>query len=130
MPQILVDTNIFIAVLTDEEERHADAEQLLNADHDLTTTLLNLMEIRSVLSHKKHVKRAEIENTIEDLQTSIDVIIPDSQDALTANRLQEETYLYPLDSLLLAVAENAGIRLASFDAELLEHGASAPSECL
>jgi len=50
--RLLVDTNVFIASLTDESDRGETATELLNADHEFTTTVLNLMELRSVLKEK------------------------------------------------------------------------------
>lgn len=48
--KVFLDTNILIAALTDEPERGEMATELLNEDIDFYTSLLNLMELRTVLS--------------------------------------------------------------------------------
>lgn len=47
-----VDTNVLVAVVTTEDERAEAAVTVLN-DHEAYTSVLNLMELRSVLSKKK-----------------------------------------------------------------------------
>lgn len=128
--KVFVDSNIFIAVLTDEEERFEEAKNLLNSEHEIVTSMLNLMEIRSVLSKKKKHKRAEIEKVEKDIVEMTDIIIPDSSDFLEANQIQEETFAYPMDSLIMALAKNSDAELASFDRELTELGAKTPEEIL
>ncbi|MEF8821542.1 MAG: type II toxin-antitoxin system VapC family toxin [Halovenus sp.] len=51
--RLFVDTNIFVANLVDEPGRSQAATDLLDSDHDLHTSLLNLMELRTVLVKKK-----------------------------------------------------------------------------
>jgi len=128
--KIFVDTNILVAVLTEEENRFSEAKQLLNSDHQILTSMLNLMEVRSVLSKKKNHERQEIEEVEEDIVELADIIIPDSSDFLKANKLQRESYAYPMDSLITALAENSNTVLASFDKEMIENGAKTPKEIL
>jgi predicted nucleic acid-binding protein len=128
--KIFVDTNILVAVLTEEENRFAEAKQLLNSDHQILTSMLNLMEVRSVLSKKKNHERQEIEEVEEDIVKLADIIIPDSSDFLKANKLQRENYAYPMDSLITALAENSDAELVSFDKEIIENGAKPPKEIL
>jgi len=54
--KVFVDTNVFIASLTDEPARGDTATQLLNEDHEFCTSILNLMEMRSVMTKKKQVE--------------------------------------------------------------------------
>lgn len=49
---------------------------------------------------------------------------------LAANRLQEETLLYPMDRLVPACANGQNATLTTFDSELLDAGAVPPSELL
>lgn len=128
--KIFVDTNILVAVLTEEDEKFSDAKELLNSDHQILTSLLNLMEVRTVLSKKKNHERQEIEEVEKDIVELADIIIPDSSDSLNANKLQRENYAYPMDSLIMAIAENSGAELASFDGELIENGAKSPEELI
>ena len=52
-----VDTNVFVASLTDEPGRGEEATEFLDGDHDFYTSILNLMELRTVLTKKKQVKQ-------------------------------------------------------------------------
>ncbi|MDS0297866.1 type II toxin-antitoxin system VapC family toxin [Halogeometricum sp. S1BR25-6] len=54
--KFFIDTNVFIASLTDEPSRGEIATRLLNGDHEFCTSILNLMEIRSVMTKKKRVE--------------------------------------------------------------------------
>lgn len=49
---------------------------------------------------------------------------------IAANQLQREELLYPIDCLLLAVARAHDADLVTFDAELQDAGALAPSDVL
>lgn len=51
-----VDTNVLVAVLTKDDERVDTATELLNT-HEPYTSVLNLMELRSVLTKKKRFDR-------------------------------------------------------------------------
>jgi predicted nucleic acid-binding protein len=55
--KVFADTNVFTASITDEPSRGDVATELLNEDHDFCTSILNLMEIRSVLTKKKRVEQ-------------------------------------------------------------------------
>jgi predicted nucleic acid-binding protein len=46
--KVFVDTNVFVASLTDEPERDSVATSFLDEDHEFYTSLLNLMELRTV----------------------------------------------------------------------------------
>lgn len=51
--RLFLDTNVFIAAVTDEPETGAVAAEVLDADHDFFTSTMNLMELRSVLTKKQ-----------------------------------------------------------------------------
>ncbi|WP_436900284.1 type II toxin-antitoxin system VapC family toxin [Halovenus halobia] len=53
MTKVFVDTNVFVASLTDEPSRGETATELLNQEHEFCTSILNLIELRSVLTKKK-----------------------------------------------------------------------------
>lgn len=127
---VFVDTNVFIASITDEPERGRTATTLLNRDHEFQTSLLNLMEVRSVLSKKKRTERGRIETLEDEILRHVDLVVPDTADMLAANRLQEETLLYPMDCLVPACANGQNATLTTFDSELLDAGAVPPSELL
>lgn len=53
--RLFLDTNIFVATVTDEPEFGVVATELLNTDHELLTSTLNLMEVRTVLTKKNRL---------------------------------------------------------------------------
>lgn len=56
-----LDTNLFVAVLTGESDQADAARNVMNSDHTLLTSVLNLMELRTVLSKKKLFERNELQ---------------------------------------------------------------------
>ncbi|WP_243641450.1 type II toxin-antitoxin system VapC family toxin [Natrarchaeobius halalkaliphilus] len=42
--KLFLDTNVFIAAVTDEPDTGAMAEEVLDGEHDFLTSTLNLME--------------------------------------------------------------------------------------
>lgn len=128
--KVFVDTNVFIASLTDEPARGDVATNLLNSDHDFCTSILNLMEIRSVLAKKKHVEQDTIEEILSDVYTRVDIYAPEISDQISAYSLQKETLLYTLDCVLHALANDIDATLVTFDEELLDNGATRPSELI
>nr|WP_156184061.1 PIN domain-containing protein [Halostagnicola sp. A56] len=53
--KLFVDTNLLVAATLDEDERGEMATKFLNLDRELATTILNLMEFRTVLTKKKQL---------------------------------------------------------------------------
>jgi len=86
-----------------EETRSKTARKILNLEVEKYTSLLNLMEIRSVLSKKKQISKDEIEMIEKDIVEGIEIIIPDSSSFIQSNELQKENYLYPSDCLILTL---------------------------
>ena len=128
--KVFVDTNVFIASLTDEPARGDTATQLLNEDHEFCTSILNLMEMRSVMTKKKQVEQHRVEDVISDIYSRVDIYAPEISDQIEAYTLQQDTLLYTLDCVLLALADDIDATLTTFDGELLDNGAVAPSELL
>ena len=121
--KLLLDTNILVAAVTRDTQRSATAIELLNEADSVYVSVLGLMELRSVLAKKKLFERDRIDQIERRITMRATVTIPDASDMLTANRIQSETLLYPMDALILAAAEAIDATLVSFDTELLDHGA-------
>lgn len=128
--KVLVDTNVFIASLTEEPSRGEEATELLNQDHDFCTSILNLMEIRSVMTKKKRLEQDRVEDVLSDIYAQVDIYAPEISDQITAYSLQQDTLLYTLDCVLLALAEDIDATLVTFDGELVDNGASHPSDLM
>lgn len=128
--RLFLDTNIFIAAVTDEPDTGTVAVELLDTDHEFLTSTMNLMELRSVLTKKQRLELSRAEAIQDEITADVQVVIPDASDMMDANRLQRETLLYPLDCLILACTQGHDAELVSFDSELRESGASAPQDYL
>ena len=126
----LLDTNILIAAVTQDSERSAAARELLNSTENLHVSILNLMELRSVLSKKKQFERDRVDQIEARITSRTTVTFPDASDMLAANQLQSDTLLYPMDALILTAADAIEGTLVSFDRELVEQGAVRPEEVL
>lgn len=124
------DTNVLVAAVTDDTDRSDDAIRLLNEVDDGYTSILNVMELRSVLAKKKGFERDHIDRIEDRIARKTTVIFPDASDVVAADRRQSETLAYPMDSLVLAAADSAGCQLVTFDSELLERGAVPPADLL
>ncbi len=88
------------------------------------------MEIRSVMTKKKHVEQDRVEDVLSDIYTRVDIYAPEISDQISAYSLQQDTRLYTLDCVLLALADDLNATLATFDGELLENGAAEPSDLI
>ena len=126
--RLFLDTNVIVAAVTRDSERSAEAVALLNDAEEPYVSVLNLMELRSVLSKKKRFERDRIDQIESRITSRATVTVPDASDMVAANRLQAETLLYPMDALVLTAAEAVDATLVSFDGELVDHGAVRPGD--
>lgn len=124
--KLCCDTNVFVAVLTNETAHVDTARAVLNSDHELVTPVLTLMELRTVLAKKARFDRDTLTEAERRIRAQVDVTTPDSSTLGEADDRQRETLLYPMDALILATAASVDATLVSFDSELQEHGAVAP----
>lgn len=67
---------------------------------------------------------------LADIFDSVDVYFPSMGEMIDAYELQEETLLYTMDSMILAMANGEDAPLVTFDAELLDNGAKSPEDFL
>jgi len=92
--RLFLDTNVFVAVVTDEPKTAAHAQPLLDGDHDLLTSTLNLMELRTVLTKQNRLELDRAQRIQREITRDVSVVIPDASDMVSANRVQRETLLY------------------------------------
>jgi len=128
--KLFLDTNVIVAAVTHDTERSETAVAVLNEFDETYISVLNLMELRSVLSKKKQFKRKRVEQIEQRVGSRTTVTFPDASDIINANQLQNQTLLYPMDALVLAAAEAVDATLVTFDAELREHGSKHPEEII
>lgn len=126
--KLFLDTNVLVAAVTNDTDRSEAAVRLLNEADDAYVSVLNLMELRTVLTKKKAFERERVDRIEQRVQSRATVTFPDASDMMDANQLQDETLLYPMDALVLAAADAADATLVSFDSELQEHGAKDPQD--
>ncbi|MFB6142064.1 MAG: type II toxin-antitoxin system VapC family toxin [Halorientalis sp.] len=128
--KVFVDTNVFIASLTDEPARGDEATEFLNRNHEFCTSILNLMEIRSVMTKKKQLEQQRVEGVISDIYSKVDIYAPEISDQISAYSHQQDSLLYTLDCVLLALADDLDATFVTFDEELLDNGAVRPSDLI
>jgi len=126
--KLFVDSNIFIAIVTDDTDRSDIARDLLNSDHEFYSSIYNVMEVRNVLATKYHFKRDRIEEVERTIRTYADPVSHSSVLIQKADEIQEETYTTAMDAIMLAGAEHIDGTLVTFDTELHRHGAKPPEE--
>ncbi|WP_092907375.1 type II toxin-antitoxin system VapC family toxin [Halostagnicola kamekurae] len=122
--------DVNVAAVTKDTDRSEVAVRLLNDFDDNYTSVLNLMELRTVLAKKKTIERDPVEQIEQRIKSRTIVTFPDASDMVEANQLQDETLLYPMDALILAAANSVNATLVSFDSELREHGAKRPQDLI
>jgi len=125
---VFVDTNVFIATTVDEPGRGELAPRFLNQNLDYCTTIFNAMEFRTVLAKKERVEQDRVEQRLAEILESVDVYFPSMDEIIDAYELQVESLLYPMDCLILAMADGEDAPLVTFDSGLLNNGAKSPDE--
>ncbi|OLZ40088.1 twitching motility protein PilT [Natrinema saccharevitans] len=128
--KLFLDTNVIVAAVTKDTDRSETAVQALNELDETYTSILNLVELRTVLTKKKAFERDRVEQIEQRIRSRATVTFPDASDIVAANQLQNETLLYPMDALTLAAADAVDATLVSFDAELREYGAKRPHDLI
>ena len=126
--KLFLDTNVIVAAVTRDTKRSETAVAALNEFDETYTSMINLMELRTVLAKKKRIERARVEQIEQRVASRTTMTFPDASDLIEANRLQEETLLYPMDAIVLSAANAVDATLVTFDGELQEYGAKAPYE--
>ena len=125
-----VDSNIFVAIVTDDTDRSDIARELLNSDRQFFSSIYNIMEVRNVLATKYHFERGRIEDVERTIRTYADPVAHSSILVQKAESIQEETYVTAMDAIMLAAAEHIDGTLVTFDSELHRYGAQPPEDIL
>jgi predicted nucleic acid-binding protein len=125
---VFLDSNIFIAIVTDDTDRSDGARALLNTDREFYSSIYSLMEIRNVLATKYQYNRSEIEQIEQTVRAYAEPVSHSSILLQQADDIQQETYVTAMDALMLASAEHIDGTLVTFDTELHRHGAIPPEE--
>ena len=124
------DTNVLVAAVTTDTDRSQAAIDLLSGVEEGYTSIVNLIELRSVLAKKKPFERDRIERIEDRIARNTTVVFPDASDIVTAKSRQREALLYPLVSIGLAAAESVDLPCVSSDGQPLGHESGGPSGLL
>jgi len=116
----LVDSNVFFNVILYADE-FSDAKKFLNENSgNIATTLVNLMEIFSILTRKYRWKKEDALKIVENLQENCMILIPNEYDFIYAYELQKRYLLTTNDALILSIAQKENFTLITMDKELLK----------
>ena len=117
----MVDSDVFLHDVL-HTDRSEEARKFLDKYcNDIATTVLNIMEIGSVLSRKYRWRKRDINKVIEAVKKTLTILIPTEYDMLDAMELSLKHYLSPVDALMLVMSQNKGLILVTFDGELLKY---------
>ncbi|MEA3368738.1 MAG: type II toxin-antitoxin system VapC family toxin [Candidatus Ratteibacteria bacterium] len=111
---IILDTDVVVNWLTQEVET-STKRKLWETPYNIITLiesekfkgltcLTTLLEIRYLLRRKKGYSEHQIENSINEITSILEVVIPDEIGLLEANKLQAQNKLDPFDAILLGLA--------------------------
>jgi predicted nucleic-acid-binding protein len=124
--KILIDTNIFISLL-ENSKQSGISQSLLNVnEHDLGTSELNLLEVRTVLTKQKQHPQQSVEATIEYLREHLDFIVEQCPSLDSVEARQKESLLYPMDCMIYVTADENGAVPTTLEKEMRTHGCVHP----
>lgn len=124
--KIFVDTNIFISAIENSKNVKTSQTLLNSREHEIGTGLLNLMEIRTVLTKKKHRPQKDVDRVIEWLKNYLDFIHDEPPSLEGAEERQIDTLLYPMDCLILESSNSENAILTTYEKELRHHNCVHP----
>ena len=127
---LFIDSNVFIAIVTDDTDRSDIARRLLNADRTFYSSIYSIMEVRNVLATKYQFTREEIEAVEQRIRIYAEPVSHSSILVQKADEIQEQTYVTAMDAIMLASATQIDGTLVSFDTELHRYGAVPPEDIL
>ncbi len=117
----IVDSDVFLHDLL-HTDRGVEAKDFMDAYMSvMSTTVLNVMEIGSVLARKYRWKKMDIDSALSAIKRSLSVLVPTEYDMLEAMELSMEHYLTPIDALMLVMSKNKDMTLITFDREILRY---------
>lgn len=122
MSEFLVDSDVFLNSVLQTEEQEVCVKFLDGKEGTTCTTILNVMEISSVLSRKYGWEKKEIHDVVDTIEKGMDVMIPSEGETLEGYELVMSDFFSPVDSILLSVSKNQDLELVTFDGGLLRRG--------
>jgi len=118
---IVIDTNIFYAVLNDKDSLHIQASKLLEkmSEHILIVPYSVISETSTLLTYRQWKKKAD--DFVSSLRNTKNIfIVSNSMDDEINLFLEVETKISFTDISLIAVSKKYNAELATFDKQLLQ----------
>ena len=117
----LVDSNVFLNVLL-YGSKFAGARDFLNKNSGkIETTMVNLMEIFSILTRKYKWTKNDALEAIRLIESDCKILIPNEYDFIRAYNLQKRYIFTSNDALILSMARKEDSVLITYDKELLKY---------
>jgi len=127
---IFLDTDVLINWLAHERESRTGkplwpaVEEILEAIQAKkvkgATSIISIMELRSFLRIRSKIAKTQIEKEMAKINGLLNILVPNDITVLSANQIQTETTLRPIDAIQVAlVHENLPATLVSRDKALL-----------
>ncbi len=122
MNDFLVDSDIFLNTLVETERQDICVRFLDAKEGKIYTTILNIMEISSVLSRKYKWKKEDIHEVVNTVEKGMEVVIPTEAEIIHGYEFVMKYFFSPVDAILLALSENQNQHLITYNGELLKRG--------
>ncbi|MFP4185702.1 MAG: type II toxin-antitoxin system VapC family toxin [Thermoplasmata archaeon] len=122
MNKFLVDSDVFVNSVLKTEKQEVCVKFLDGKEAPICTTILNLMELSSVLSRKYDWNKSEIHEVVDTIEKGMDVVIPSEAEILEGYELVMKDFFTTVDAILLSISKNQNLRLVTFDGELMTRG--------
>lgn len=124
MTKYLVDSDVVLNAILETEKQDICVDFLDQKEDEINTTILNIMEISSVLSRKYQWGGEDIRKVIRTMEKGMNVLIPSESEILEGYELVFYNFYSPIDAILLTLSNSQDQVLITYDKELLKRGGS------
>ena len=116
--RFMVDSDVFLHTLLHTDRGEEARDFMDRYTKEIATTVLNVMEIGSVLSRKYRWNKDSTDDALEMIRKTLTILIPTEYDIIDAMEISLKYYLTPIDALMLTLAKGKNLTLVTFDREL------------
>ncbi len=122
MNKFLVDSDVLLNAVLKGKKQETCVEFLNQHEEGISTTILNIMEISSVLSRKYSWKGKDIREVVSTIERGTDVLIPSETEIIEAYELVFYHFFSTIDAILLTLSKGQNQILITYDSGLLSRG--------
>lgn len=119
-----MDSDVVLNAILETDKQDVCVDFLDKKENEINTTILNIMEISSVLSRKYQWNGEDIREVIKTIEKGMDVLIPSESEILEGYEVVFYDFYSPIDAILLTLSKNQDQILVTYDKELLKRGVS------